>query len=59
MTSNVANLQDQSIDFYDKYLNWKTSVTDMENLASKKELALLLVEQSHCYLNFYKYKQAK
>jgi hypothetical protein len=59
MTSNVANLQDQSIDFYDKYLNWKTSVTDIENLARKKELALLLVEQSHCYLNFYKYKQAK
>jgi hypothetical protein len=28
-------------------------------LDSKKELAILLIEQSHCYLNFYKYKQGK
>ncbi len=31
----------------------------MTSLVQKKELAMLLIEQSHCYLNFYKYKQAK
>jgi hypothetical protein len=59
MTSNVAHLKDSSIDFYEKYLEWKTTMTDMSDLASKKSLALLLIEQSHCYLNFYKYKLAK
>lgn len=32
MTSNVAHLQDQSLVFYDSYLDWKTSHTDMTNL---------------------------
>jgi hypothetical protein len=36
-----------------------TANTNLEDLASKKALALLLVEHSHCYINFYKYKQAK
>ena len=27
--------------------------------SSEKELALLLIEQSHCFISFYKYKQAK
>jgi hypothetical protein len=56
MTSNVSHLQDKSIDFYDKYLDWKTTTADLTDLQGKRDLALLLVEQSHCYLNFYKYK---
>jgi hypothetical protein len=60
MTSNVSHLQDKSLDYYDRYLSWKTTTsTDLSDLPSKRDLALLLVEQSHCYLNFYKYNQAK
>jgi hypothetical protein len=59
MTSNVTHLKDKSLDYYEKYLSWLESSTDMTDLQSKKRLALMLTEQSHCYLNFYKYKQAK
>jgi hypothetical protein len=33
MTSNVAHLQDQSLVFYDSYLEWKSSHTDMTILS--------------------------
>ena len=31
----------------------------MSEINNKKKVAVLLVEQSYCYLNFYKYKKSK
>ena len=58
MTSNVAHLQDKSLDFYEKYIKLRDQQLG-ESAEDKKEFALLLVEHSHCLLAFYKYKQAK
>ena len=51
MTSNVSHLQDLSITLYEKYIAY-VSESEMD----QKSLAMLLVEQGNCYMNFYKYK---
>lgn len=56
MTSNISHLQDLSIALYEKYIAYVSENTEMMD---KKTLAMLLVEQGNCYINFYKYKQAK
>ena len=58
MTSNVAHLQDKSLDFYDKYTILREKQLG-ESPEEKRDFAMLLVEHSHCLLAFYKYKQAK
>ena len=47
------HLKDNSITFYESYIN------KIRESADLKVLVPLLIEQSYCYLNFYKYKEAK
>lgn len=58
LTSSVVHLKDNSLNFYEEHIE-KLKARGIETTEAKEALALLLVEQSYCYLNFYKYKKAK
>eukprot|EP00347_Sterkiella_histriomuscorum_P015302 403357539 len=67
LTSSVVHLKDKSLKYYESYINEfeqyyqsqaAVSSDDVRN-SLKKKYVNLLIEQSYCYLNFYKYKHSK
>ena len=53
LTSNVCNLQDKSLEFYQSYIN------EMENKDKNPQAYLYYIEYANCCLNFYKYSKAE
>ncbi|CDW87054.1 tetratricopeptide repeat protein 27 [Stylonychia lemnae] len=60
LTSSVAHLKDNSIKLYEEYLQYFLEQYEANKSQTMKNTYVqLLIEQSYCYLNFYKYKKCK